>query len=116
MARLDSLARGLKGPCPTLQGQNVYVSCPRRIRFTLETYTFSPQNVYVLLAIRTRCDQAGYTFDGAALCIGRSTDGGWRWEGGVDYGGRRIAFLGKDEGEGITSLGQLVWTEGEGGA
>ena len=26
----------------TLSGQNVYVSCPRRIRFKLETYTFSP--------------------------------------------------------------------------
>ena len=47
MARLDSLARRLKGPFPTLQGQNVCVSCPRRIRFTLETYTFSSQNVYV---------------------------------------------------------------------
>ena len=28
-------------------GQNVYVSCPRRIRFTLETYTFCLRYVYV---------------------------------------------------------------------
>ena len=47
MARLDSLARRLKQPCPTLQGQNVYVSCPRRIRFTLETYMFYSRYVYV---------------------------------------------------------------------
>ena len=33
----------------TLSGQNVYVSCPRRIRFKLETYTFCPRNVYVSL-------------------------------------------------------------------
>ena len=54
MARLDSLARRLKQPCPTLQGQNVYVSCPRRIRFTLETYTFPTQNVYVRTGEGTR--------------------------------------------------------------
>ena len=51
----------------TLSGQNVYVSCPRRIRFTLEMYTFSSQNVYVLLAIRIRSDQAGYTLRAKGL-------------------------------------------------
>ena len=45
----------------TFPDQNVYVSCPRRIRFTLETYTFSTQNVYVLLAIRIRFAREGYT-------------------------------------------------------
>ena len=47
VARLDSLARRLKRACPTLQGQDVYVSCPRRIRFTRDTYTFRPSRVYV---------------------------------------------------------------------
>ena len=61
MAHLASPARRLKRPYPTLQGQDVYVSCPRRIRFERETYTFSSQNVYVLLVIRIRPDQAGYT-------------------------------------------------------
>ena len=45
----------------TFPDQNVYVSCPRRIRFTLETYTFPTQNVYVLLAIRIRFAREGYT-------------------------------------------------------
>ena len=47
-----------------------------------------------------------WAIDGWRLTVGR---GSRLW-------GRRIAFLGKDEGEGITSLGQLVWIEGEGGA
>ena len=51
----------------TLSGQNVYVSCSRRIRFTLETYTFSSPNVYVLPAIGIRCTQQGYTFCPAPL-------------------------------------------------
>ena len=46
----------------TFPDQNVYVSCPRRIRFTLETYTFSSPNVYVLPAIGIRYAQQGYTF------------------------------------------------------
>ena len=69
MTRLASPPRRLKWACPTLQGQNVYVSCPRRIRFTLETYTFSPQNVYVLLAICIRSDQAGYTLRAKGLVL-----------------------------------------------
>ena len=54
MARLASPLSGLKRAYPTPRGQNVYVSCPRCIRFTLETYTFSPRDVYVLLAKRIR--------------------------------------------------------------
>ena len=54
MARLASPARRLKRPYPTLQGQNVYVSCPRRIRFTLETYTFYSRYVYVRTREGTR--------------------------------------------------------------
>ena len=46
----------------TFPDQNVYVSCPRRIRFTLETYTFSSPNVYVLRPIGIRYAQQGYTF------------------------------------------------------
>ena len=60
--RLFGVGRGYGGRTYTLCGQNVYVSCPRRIRFTLETYTFSPPNVYVLLTIRIRLDEKGYTF------------------------------------------------------
>ena len=45
---LASPPRRLKWACPTLQGQNVYVSCPRRIRFTRDTYTFRPSRVYVV--------------------------------------------------------------------
>ena len=47
MAHLDSLARRLKWPCPTLQGQDVYVSRSKRIRFTRDTYTLRPSRVYV---------------------------------------------------------------------
>ena len=47
-----------------------------------------------------------WEIDGRRLAEGR---GSRLW-------GRRIAFLGKDEGEGITSLGQLAWVEDEGGA
>ena len=46
----------------TFPDQNIYVSCSRRIRFTLKTYTFSSPNVYVLPAIGIRYAQQGYTF------------------------------------------------------
>ena len=45
MTRLDSLVRRLKWASPTLQGQDVYV----------------------LLMIRIRCDQAGYTLQAKDL-------------------------------------------------
>ena len=32
-----------------------------------KTYTFSPQNVYALLAIRIRCDREGYTLQAKVL-------------------------------------------------
>ena len=45
MTHLDSLARRLKRACPTLQGQNVYVSCPRRIRFEQYVYVATKQGI-----------------------------------------------------------------------
>ena len=35
--------------------------------FRGKTYTFHAQDVYVLLAIRIRCDQAGYTLQAKGL-------------------------------------------------
>ena len=68
MTRLASPPRRLKWPCPTLQGQNVYVSCPRRIRFTLETYTLCSRYVYVLMRKGIRSahatDKAGTLSEG----------------------------------------------------
>ena len=64
MAHLDSLARRLKRPCPTLQGQNVYVSCPRRIRcdqagYTLQTKDLVTLVLVVLVKMETRLERAG---------------------------------------------------------
>ena len=44
-----------------------YPSGAKRIRFMPKTYTFHARNVYVLLAIRIRCDQAGYTLQAKGL-------------------------------------------------
>ena len=46
-----------------------YPSGIKRIRFILKTYTFHAQNVYVLLAIRIRSDQAGYTLRAKGLVL-----------------------------------------------
>ena len=86
MTRLASPARRLKRPYPTLLGQNVYVSCPRRIRSTEKPYALGDRRREV---------------DGrkGELIVGKT------------YGIPR-----KNEGESITLLGQLAWVEGEGGA
>ena len=57
-------------------GENVYVSCPRRIRFTLETYTFPTQNVYVrtrerIGSISTTCGVGDLDAGGAGEGVGR---------------------------------------------
>ena len=46
-----------------------YPSGAKRIRFMPKTYTFHARNVYVLPAIRIRCDQAGYTLRAKGLVL-----------------------------------------------
>ena len=58
MARSNA---GLNGWYSVLP-QYVYVSCPKRIRFASETYTFSTQNVYVSSAQRISRAHTAYTF------------------------------------------------------
>ena len=74
-------ARG--GRTYTLCGQDVYVSCPRRIRFTLETYTFCSRYVYVLMRRGIRSaratDEAGTLSEGEgrakAQALGEGSSG-----------------------------------------
>ncbi len=47
MTRLASPPRSLKWACPTLQGQNVYVLLAIRIRSDQAGYTLRPSRVYV---------------------------------------------------------------------
>ena len=42
--------------------EDVYLVRAKRIRFIPKTYTFHARNVYVLLTIRIRPDEKGYTF------------------------------------------------------
>ena len=44
-----------------------FPSGAKRIRSMPKTYTFHARNVYVLLAIRIRSDQAGYTLRAKGL-------------------------------------------------
>ena len=64
MARLAPPPRGLKRACPTLQGQNVYVSCPRRIRCDQAGYTLQAKGLVtlvlvVLVKMKTRLERTG---------------------------------------------------------
>ena len=73
---LSGAGKGCGGRTYTLRGQDVYVSCPRRIRFTLETYAFSPQNVYVrtkegIGSISTTCGVGDLDAGGAGEELGR---------------------------------------------
>ena len=71
---------GAGGSCDgrtyTLCRQNVYVLCPRRIRFTLETYMFCSQYVYVLMRRGIRSgratDEAGTWSEGEGRAKGEA--------------------------------------------
>ena len=74
-------------------GENVYVSCPRRIRFTLETYTFYSLYVYV----RTR--------EGT-----RSTDTSDEVrEVGAEGAGEEVGRGGGKKGSTVGRLSDLPW-------
>ena len=92
----------------TFRVQDVYVSRSKRIRFRCKTYTFYSRYVYVATKKGIRSTEKPY-----ALGDRRMEAGGGK---GELIMGKTYSILGKDEGEGITVLGQLAWIEGEGGA
>ena len=73
-----------------------------------KTYTFYSRYVYVATKKGIRSTEKPY-----ALGDRRTEAGGGK---GELIMGKTYSILGKDEGEGITVLGQLAWIEGEGGA
>jgi|GEM_PF-3494711 len=53
----------------TFRERNVYVSCPRRIRFMPKTYTFHARNVYVFTAKHIRFARDTYTFHSEGVYV-----------------------------------------------